>query len=335
MATFDIFNDDAFSVSSLSQTIVDIPRVSTPLGDSGLFNEYGIPTTVMMIEREGSGLKLVPAAPRGGVRQPVTLGQRKLIPIAAIHLPQSGSMLADEVQGIRAFGSETEVEAAVKRVTTKLAKMKSQLDLTLEYHRVGAVKGVVLDADGTTELLDIYETFGMTQEEVFFNFASSTSDIKQIAISVKRKIKKSLGGRAFKSVRVLCSESFFDALVGHATVKKAFELYNQNSFARTDQSGTVFEYGNVFFEEYSGGIGDIDFIPDGEAYAYPEGVSNLFQTAFAPADYMETVNTEGLPYYAKQERMAFDKGVELESQSNPITFCSLPEAIKKLSVDAS
>jgi len=89
------------------------------------------------------------------------------------------------------------------------------------------------------------------------------------------------------------------------------------------------------FEEYAGGIGTHDFIESGFAYAYPEGVQNLFQTRFAPADYMETVNTKGLPYYAKQELMKMNKGVHLESQSNPITFCSLPEAVIEVSAAAS
>lgn len=334
MATLDIFNDDAFSVSSLTETIVDIPRVSTPLGDSGLFTEYGIATTTMMIERKGKELSLVPAAPRGGVRQPVNVSGRSMIPVAAVHLPQGGSVLADEVQGIRAFGSETEVESVQNLVREKMSIMKEQLDLTMEYHRIGAIKGQILDADGESVLLDLYDLFDVEQETIFFNFASSTSDIKQITVSVKRAIQKSLGGRAFTGVIVECSRSFFDALTSHATVKKAFELYNQNSYARTDQSGTDFVYAGVTFREYAGGVGEHDFIPEGEAYAYPTGVSRLFVTAFAPADYMETVNTQGLPYYAKQERMPFNKGVELESQSNPINLCKLPEVIKKLSVNS-
>ena len=49
-----------------------------------------------------------------------------------------------------------------------------------------------------------------------------------------------------------------------------------------------------------------------------------------PANYMETVNTIGLPYYAKQEPMDFDKGIEVETQSNPIHLCTRPAAICKL-----
>jgi hypothetical protein len=50
---------------------------------------------------------------------------------------------------------------------------------------------------------------------------------------------------------------------------------------------------------------------------------------------METVNTMGIPYYAKQERMKYDRGVELESQSNPIMLNTLPEAVIKCTVAAS
>ena len=43
MATLDIFNNDAFSVSRLTQLIIDIPRVPTQLGDERLFTEAGLP----------------------------------------------------------------------------------------------------------------------------------------------------------------------------------------------------------------------------------------------------------------------------------------------------
>lgn len=329
MATLDIFNNDAFSVSSLSQTIVDIPQVQTILGDSKLFTESGISTTSMMIERTGSSLRLVASAARGGVGQPVSLGGRSMIPVAAIHLPQSGSVLADEVQGVRAFGSETEVETVLNKVRQKLAVMKGNLDLTLEYHRIGAIKGKILDADGTTELMDMYTTFNVTQATQNFVLGTAGTRVKDKIADVARTIRTKLGGRSFGGVEVLCSAAFFDALTRHATIEKAYELFNQNAYARQDPRGMAFTFAGVTFREYLGGVGAQDFIAEGEAYAYPTGVTGLFQTAFAPAPYMETVNTMGLPYYAKQEAMDFNKGVELEAQSNPINFCTLPESVVK------
>ncbi len=336
MATLDIFNDDAFHVSQLTQTIVDIPRVPTLLGDTGLFQEYGISTPTMMIERTGSALKLVPSAPRGGVGQTVGRDRSKLIPLAAIHLPQRDTIMADEVYAARAFGSETEVQSVQKLVQRQLAKLKSNLDLTLEYHRVGALKGEVLDADGSV-LLDVYAAFGMTKQTLGFNIntASSAANPKENSVKLKRAIQAKLGGRSMGKVRVECSEDFFDKLVGHDKMAKAWELWNSGAFARTDQSESDFEFAGVVYRVYAGGLDGAPFIPAGKAYAYPMGVPGMFQTAYAPADYMETVNTQGVPYYAKQELMEMGKGVKLESQSNPLTFNSLPEAVIELTTAAS
>jgi hypothetical protein len=326
MATLDIFNNDAFSVSNLTKTLVDLPRIPTRIGELGLFEEGGITTTTMMIERTGDTLKLVPSASRGSSGEPVTMKGRTLIPVKAIHLPQRGSVLADEVQGVRAFGSETEVEAVQALVRKKLDKMKRQLDLTMEYHRIGAIKGKVLDSDGTTELLDVYDVFGMTQETLPFVLGTAGTKVKQKIIDLKRLIQTKLGGISFQRTHVLCSRAFMDSFLNHSSVEKAWELYQQNSFAREDNS-TLFAMAGVTFEEYDGSVGNIDFIPDGEAYAFPVGVPGLFTTDYAPADYMETVNTMGLPYYAKQEAMPMNKGIVMESQTNPITLCTRPEAV--------
>jgi len=337
MATFDIFNNDAFSVSQLTQTIVDLPRVPTMLGDMGIFREYGITTPTMMIERTGSKLNLVPAAPRGGVGNTLQRNNRKLIPISTNHLPQQDTILADVVYGVRAFGSETEVQAMQTVVRQRLDLMKQNIDLTMEYHRIGALKGLVKDADGSTTLLDVYDTFGMTQTNVFFNIntANTSANPKENSIKLKRQMRNALGGRGFSRVRVMCSESFFDKLVAHDNMKAAWDRWQDGNFNRQDQSTVDFEFAGVVYTVYECIIGGSQVIEDGFAYAFPEGVPGMFQTAFAPADYMETVNTMGAPYYAKQEPLPMNKGIHMESQSNPVCFNSLPEAVFKVSVAAS
>ena len=64
-------------------------------------------------------------------------------------------------------------------------------------------------------------------------------------------------------------------------------------------------------------------------------MDELLITRFGPADYMETVNTMGLPYYASQVPMDHHKGVNLEAQSNPLNLCTRPRAIIKLTMDSS
>jgi hypothetical protein len=95
---------------------------------------------------------------------------------------------------------------------------------------------------------------------------------------------------------------------------------------------SAFLFGGVLWEEYRGTVGGIDFITSGDAYLVPEGVPDLFVTHYGPADYVEAANTIGLPYYAKQELLQFGKGVDLEAQSNPISLCTRPRSVVKLTV---
>jgi hypothetical protein len=51
---------------------------------------------------------------------------------------------------------------------------------------------------------------------------------------------------------------------------------------------------------------------------------NLFKTFLAPADYIEPVNTLGLPRYAKATPSHNNKSVRLEMQANPLSLCERP-----------
>jgi hypothetical protein len=48
---------------------------------------------------------------------------------------------------------------------------------------------------------------------------------------------------------------------------------------------------------------------------------------YAPADYIETVNTVGIPRYSKQFRMPNDKGINLEMQTNALSYCIRPTVL--------
>ncbi len=66
------------------------------------------------------------------------------------------------------------------------------------------------------------------------------------------------------------------------------------------------------------------FIPAGEARFVPLGTRSTFRHYGAPADFNETVNTPGLPLYAKQKVRDFERGVDLHTQSNPLFLCLRP-----------
>lgn len=328
---FDIFNNDAFSLVSLTKAINDLPHTPGRLGQLGLFSEEPVATTSVSIEKQGTTLSLVQTKERGSPGSPVGNDKRNIRNFRLLHMPQDGAVVADEVQNLRAFGAENEVETVQNLVMRKFAKMKRNTDATIEYQRMGAVKGLILDADGTP-LLDLFQEFGVTQSVFDCGLDSDTTKVKQKFVDLNRRVEDELGGLQFTGLRVLCSSEFFDALTSHPAVEAAFDRYMDGAFLREDQRKNGFMFADTYFEEYRGKVGSTRFIAAGEAYAVPEGVPDLFVTHFGPADYLETVNTLGLPYYARQYLAPNGKRVELESQSNPLSLCTRPKAVFKLTI---
>lgn len=325
----DVFNDDAFSVVSLTAAINERPHQPGRLGQLGYFDEQGITTTTLSIEMESDSLSLVPARPRGANGDEIGGTKRKMLPINTVHLPQRDAVLADEIQNVRQFGSETETQALQTIVNQRLDKGKRKWETTMEYHRMGAVRGQVLDADGTTVILDLYSSFGVTKQTHSLALATTTTKVRNKVIEAKRKVENALGAYMYTGLRAFCSADFFDAFVAHEDVVAAYDRYQNGQWNRDDLRGGFF-FAGVYWEEYRGKVGAIDFVPTGKALLVPEGVPGLFVTRYAPADYNETVNTVGLPLYAKQERMRMDKGVEIEMQSNPICLNTRPATVIEL-----
>jgi hypothetical protein len=274
---------------------------------------------------------MVPAGERGGLSKPVNGDKRSMVTFNTIHLPQRANILADEIQGVRAFGSETELETVESVVAKRLGKMRRALDATIEYQRIGALKGQILDANGSTVLVDLFSQFGLSQQTKSMVLGTSTTKVRQKVMEAKRLVEDALGNQMYTGLRALCSPAFFDAFTTHDLVEKFFINWQSNETMRQDVR-SAFLFGGVLWEEYRGTVGGIDFITSGDAYLVPEGVPDLFVTHYGPADYVEAANTIGLPYYAKQELLQFGKGVDLEAQSNPISLCTRPRSVVKLTV---
>jgi hypothetical protein len=328
---FDVFNNDAFSLSQLSRGMVDLPHVPGQIGAMGIFSDEPVATTSVSIEKIGTTLALVQTSARGGPGKPVGNDKRELRSFNLAHLQEDGAVTADEVQNLRAFGSESDVETVQNFVNRKLAKMKRNIDITMEWHRIGAIKGQVLDADATTVLQDLFTQFGVAKTSLDFVLDSDTTNVKGKCTTLQRTIEDKLGGLPFTGIHVQCSAEFFDALTQHPAVVKAFERWMNGEFLRTQQR-PAFWFGDVLWSEYRGSVNGQRFIEAGKAHAIPLGVPDLFITHYGPADYLETVNTLGLPYYAKQLLAPNGKRVDLEAQTNPLCLCTRPQAVVELSI---
>jgi len=327
------FHNPAFSMASMTAAINLIPNRYGRMEELKLFPAKPVRTRQIVVEEQNGVLNLLPSLPPGSPGTVGTRAKRKVRSFVIPHIPHDDVVLPEEVQGLRAFGSETEMESLAGVMARHLETMRNKHAITLEHLRMGALKGVILDADGSV-IYDLYDEFEIQPATVNFELGNANTAVKKKCAEVLRHLEDNLKGEYMTGIHVLCSPEFMDALTGHAKVEQAYTNWQQGVVLINDmRSG--FTFGGITFEEYRGQATDASgtsrrFIAAGEAHAFPLGTIDTFGTYFAPADFNETANTLGQPLYAKQEPRKFDRGTDLHTQSNPLPMCHRPGVLVKL-----
>jgi hypothetical protein len=321
----DIFNSDAFSSVSLTDAILKAPYKPLRIGALNLFRERGITTTTVVVEEKDGRLSLIQTSPRGGPASTIGAKKRTARSFVVPHLERESMVMADEVQNIRAFGSENSQEAVQMLLDERLVDLRAMHEVTLEHMRCGAIKGTIIDADGST-LFNLFTEFGVSQQTVDINIG--TDNVRNKAVAIQRLIEDDLGAEPITGYRAFCGDEFFDALITDTSVIAALQ-YQESALLRGDlRSG--FEYGGITWENYRGTTSFSDIFPTATAYVVPLG-TNIFTTYFAPADFIEAVNSLGLPIYSK---IAMDEQLNrwamIHSQSNPLALCLRPRGVVKV-----
>lgn len=331
MSLANVFKSDLFRTTSLTAAINQDEQPPQRLAELGLFEEKGVRTTSVVIERKGTTLQIIPAKARGADPTPMRGDGRNGIILEIPHLPARDTLLADELQNVRAFGSESELEGLQQVRDERIANMNRSLDATEEYHRLGAVQGLLLDADGSV-IYDLYDEFGVTEPDtVYLDLAAAWAEtdggvIRAILGGIKDRMRRALKNRRIRGVWAPCGEQFFSDLINHPEVRQTYMNQQAANDLREGEVEERFTYGGVLFEKYPG-YGDVEMADD-ECRFVPMGVPGLFTSSYAPAPWFSAVNTIGLPRYAMATLdPTGEKSIELEAQSNGLHICTEPEAL--------
>ena len=331
----DIWEGDGFTIESLTAAINNEPYRPGQVSASGIFEEDGVTTTRISIEERNGKLSLVEPSKRGGAGETTGDDDRRLIPFDIEHYQRDDTVNADEVQGVRAFGTTDQLETVQDRVEKKGKRHAQDLTMTLEHQRVGAIKGIVTSKSGAT-LHDLYSRFGIAvPAAVSLELDVDTTNVGSLFQDVVYSIEDALD-EPYGGIHVFTGRSFHKALWTHKSVRETF-LYNGGAAVLRQDVPDKFEFGGATWERYRTGAkatADLGspYIADAEARVVFKGVPDLFMTRFAPADYEETVNTIGLPFYMRQYRMLNGKGRQIEVQMNAISLCTKPATLRKLTL---
>ena len=333
------FDVDGFNMTSLCAAVNILPNMYGRVGQLGLFTPDGITTRTCVVEEQNGVLNLIKTQPVGSQGNYNKLGKRTVRSFVVPHIPLPDKIMPEEFQGVRAFGQTSVMEQLSLIMQKHLQAGKNKFAITVEHLRMGALKGIILDADAS-ELYNLYTEFGISAETQDFVLDSDATDVAGKCRGVLRHIEDNLKGEVMSGVRALVSQEFFDALISHPEVEK----YYQNHVAALQlvAGGAAdprkgFSFNGITFEEYRGVATDEDgnsrrFIAANEGHVFPEGTMNTFKTVYAPGNFIETANTPGLELYAKQATEKMGRWVDLWMESNPLPLCLRPAVLVKITI---
>lgn len=332
MIGMNVFSQNAFSAISMTAAIQEIETVPGLLGSLGLFTPNPIRTTDFLVEKRGQTLKVIPTTERGSPRTRRTIDRRNARNFSTVRLAESDRLMADDLQGIRAFGKETELEAVQTEIARRQMILNTDLSLTKERHMLSAINGILLDADDS-EIYDFFDEFSLTQAgEINFDWAAKTDVKGFVAQNVKRPIIRALGGRAAAGMEIiaLCGDEFFDALQANAEYRAT---YLQTEAARSLLVDNVFEEVRAWGVRWINYRGTDDnstvAIGTDKCKIFPRGVPNLFQAVYSPAEGFDFVNTLGLERYSAivPDPTVRNEYADLDVASYCLYICTSPEAL--------
>ncbi|ROO31957.1 major capsid protein [Salinisphaera japonica] len=325
MPSLDIFRGDAFHMDTLSHTVNQMPRLETKLAAMNLFAQNGIRTTEMWIERQQGDLSLVQTRPRGAPSQQMRGDDRDALKFKVPHASLESTIYPDEVQDVRRFGSDNEMQSVQEVVNARMTKMRRHIDATTEHMRVGALKGQIRDADGSI-IHDLHDEFATSPTKASFQFSDPAAKIRQSCLGVSRTIEDELGEEGHSGITAICGPMFFDALIDHPDVREAYARWQDGEALRNDPRAG-FQFAGIEFVEYRAKTNGKNYLDPDDCLAFPRGTS-LFIERYAPADWIGATNTIGAPVYA---RMAvdpeFERWAKVHVQSNPLPLAVRPSIV--------
>lgn len=275
-----------------------------------------------------------------------------LIPFKVIE-----SVTPEEIQGVRQIGAADIAETQARVTARKLTRIRTQFDITNEFMKAGAIRGIVKDARGVVRL-DMFAQFGVTKKVITIPVAdqTATTAIDNAIEDLKAYMEDNAGAGTIvngEEITVLVNSAFFRLISSHPYLRDAF-LQQQTALSYLQMTGSLrtggadgtqakmseFSYRGVRFVEYRGRFQDkrgvthqlVDVGTDvAGGHAFPNvttlGGSNLFQIAYAPPLKMQYVNTLGQPLYVFEYEKARDEGTDYEAHSNMMPFCTRPQLL--------
>lgn len=351
MSVLDVFDSDLFTTVSLTAAVERNPYLPTGLGTLRLFEPKPIRTKALAVEQREGRLVVIPTSDRGGPVTERITEKRSARYFPVPRLAHGDTVTAAELMDVRQFGSETQMMSVQKEVARRLSGptgLQKSIEFTWERHRLGAVQGLLLDADGST-IYNWFNEFGIPKPTpVEFGLAAKTAgSLRTTCNQLVRHMVRAAKGAFGPESRVigLCGDGFWDLLVNHPDVTSTYlnwvqaqELRKGMAFFGDKGANPVssnpgilspMPFGDIEWINYRGSD-DLTSIavPETGAIFFPEGADDVFDVAWAPHASQQWIATLGKPIYVvpikDRDRQEWWR---MEVYSYPLHICKRPEVL--------
>lgn len=333
MATMDVFNSSAFSMTSLSGAVEKMDYVPNLLGSLGIFEPMPVRTRNVFVDKRESGLTLIPESPIGSAPEEREHDDRSAIALKTRRLAKGFTLYAHEIQEVRAFNGESELEQVQAEYLRRMANVRRDMEATHELHRLGALQGILIDASGDTTY-SYFTEFDVSQaSEVNFALGTAGTDVRKKCADIIRAMERAAKGAMVPGTQVhaLCGDTFYDQLIDHPKVRDTYLNFVAAQELRAPTPFRMFTFGGITFHNYRGTDDTSTIAVEAtKAKFFPVGAPDVFKVAYSPAEFMPFVNTPGQSVYAMnipdRDRQAWVRG---EMYSYPLYFCQRPEMLQR------
>lgn len=350
-----IFKNDAFSATTLDRVAPNIPYVPSFLGQLGIFGGAAnkpIRTRTVEVWTESGVIQMVPTSEIGAPDPLPTRGQSELRTLRTYRLSQRDRLQAAEIQDIISMplGSARQLRAMAEEVAERSQQLRQNNEYTLENHRLGALQGKILDADGLTVVRNFWTEFGVAEPaEIFFDFGAIAAGTLQqfIEDNVVRPMTRALQGRANAGTRInaLVGDAFWSKLTNHVDVRDIVKLRAQSdaAFAAALMQGNLgtyqrrpagtwaqVDFAGVTWINYMGTMNGEIAIGSEKARFFPVGATDVFRTYWSPGERIRDVNQRGQMAYLiiqPDPRDQMQEYVDIFFRNYPLFACIFPQGL--------
>lgn len=274
------------------------------------------------------------------------------------HTGMEDALRACDISGVRArglTGFEYRLQTEQEEILRRSRLMRSKIDLTKEYRMLTALQGIVLDADGETEILNMWDFFGKEQHVFEMNLGDPMFCIDEWARNVKRMYHRHLVRNiTFSEIVFLVDSCAFDCIVKHPGLKEKYsdccdlwqkqrEQFNKITQDRPPEFSPC--PGIRFVEYYNEGcIPDlesddlnatkpIEFMKECSGFGFPVGIGGqeMYELVVAPRQIFGEVNRQATQlYHFYNETNKKNDRMDMEVEANFLPLVKQPGGLVKL-----